>query len=1717
MARRAEGRTFNVSVIGLSGTERDKGQYGVGKSCLCNRFFNQVADNYYQEHISVLSQSDFAGRVINNDHFLYWGSVTKTDEGNNFTFHVIEQTEFIDDVSFSPFKTARTETYLKRAVGGKVQSAEKLMYICKDQLGMETDSAYPQVLMPEGKLTIDGFLCCFDVSKVPQRSIEKQVEFVASLLNNALKTKKPVILATTKGDSSCQEYVREAEKLTNRKEFKGNVPLVETSAHENINIEAAFLLLAHLMDKTKARTKLLPFLDARKQRHEFLAVAKDAYLSLLRSTVRDPKAVWNTWKKKLEVESDFGHYVEMFGTEQARKEFRAHTKRLRDEQIRSKEQRYLEKLPVLLKTFLPSLESIPERSWNTLRRLICEHEEFESNFVVVEEDGVTSWKQVESFLDNTEETRIPFDLLNSAEAEMCFRNHLNELQALHRKRELQLQFKKVLEENPQVTPGKPLSETYVFFLGKECFSSLDEMERSQVYEQHLGELRAAARAQFQELLWEKSHVFMVWNTAERLTQKDLQSITAALQDDPRYKALHRLEEDRKVTILNHLGFIQSPSRGRCSFGSFCIDTQVENLLGERAIRPELKSSSDSVDSGSKTLNLVLLGKDGLAIALNREIRTLCTDDEYRLESTTYSLDYRPIDGDVSREQNALATANFKPHGCLCVYNSEETLNYVKDSLERSLTNDVVKEGEATLSGMPIAIIQASNSSQSEKENERLSEKGRSIAARYHGEFIVDSEEVEEGVLFVEEQIHSALQMVIRGCSPGLSSWYLSDQFEPDIRLSMCLMCGDPFPLELPLGPLLNHDMCRVLADTPYCITLDLFLELAKQKVEVEVASYHGGNRLHQGLFHGHILVYSAKRKASLATLRAYSETLLGVPKLILAVADSGGASSSFFSSEVCQELIQEGNQLADTLGAAFMTTTANFPQQTAVFLPFFTSVWLQREDSELLFHEPSEEPCPPAYDEKAYYASRPPAPLPKQYAYHHTHKSSTSNSTDSEPVYDQPNLFHSRYSDSDHEADRGSSVSPPPGANEEIYSEVIIPNGEHLVKPSVVKARKNVYAGTSKWEHRKSLPIMPSAVSMSLDAGSMMGSTSSSGNNTMGATTTSSSGSGSFCNNSLPLAELSQPVRGRAMKDPQEFFRKSCSMKIAAEEAVEAGDEAEEEEEEEEDEESKENRLKGARGWLDISSASGKGEAFGPSRYGTSQSSHDIHWSQNDAESVSRRKAMSSRSQSQSAAMFRSHPGQVTAPLAKPEPIEIADYCHVKDAVPLLPLGDHDYQIVEDALPPGQLHRIRSTKSPIRVKGRTDSEDSEFSSLEREQMQKSRRSTPHRRKSKPRHQDNSAIYASPMPSSGKHRYFAFGAKENKGRSHSPSEGSDGTGDELLAMKKKGKKRRSFNHRKWRTPLSAQGHRASSPSMLSDEVQLLSSSQVHSLEDMSYYNPVVHHFQTLPKNVGTSSGAGEEAEFDPNDSNNWSNRFLFKTMKDPEKQRKKDERRKQKEEEKRAKEAQKRTKKKESKSSVTSTSGLPLEDYPTSQENRSIPHFVYKCVSYIEAEGLKTEGLYRIPGNKAQGELFLSQYAADPNVDISTLEIPVNAIATLLKSFFSDLSEALIPSALCDELLEAAEMTDKSSRLLMLRGVIKKLPNQNVEVLKFVISHLYKVSEHQEYNSMNSGNLAKCWWPTLIRLQFKTYEKMVQYSQVPEDIVQTLIEQCYFFFYGGNEV
>lgn len=78
------------------------------------------------------------------------------------------------------------------------------------------------------------------------------------------------------------------------------------------------------------------------------------------------------------------------------------------------------------------------------------------------------------------------------------------------------------------------------------------------------------------------------------------------------------------------------------------------------------------------------------------------------------------------------------------------------------------------------------------------------------------------------------------------------------------------------------------------------------------------------LWYTHVVLYSPYVLPYFSSFTAHSPP---VPTKILAVTESGGASA-FFSNLESQSLITEGNALADQRGASFMTTCANFQQQS---------------------------------------------------------------------------------------------------------------------------------------------------------------------------------------------------------------------------------------------------------------------------------------------------------------------------------------------------------------------------------------------------------------------------------------------------------------------------------------------------------------------------------------------------------------------------------------------------------------------------------------------------------------------------------------------------------------------------------------------------------------------------------------------------------------------
>lgn len=195
-----------------------------------------------------------------------------------------------------------------------------------------------------------------------------------------------------------------------------------------------------------------------------------------------------------------------------------------------------------------------------------------------------------------------------------------------------------------------------------------------------------------------------------------------------------------------------------------------------------------------------------------------------------------------------------------------------------------------------------------------------------------------------------------------------------------------------------------------------------------------------------------------------------------------------------------------------------------------------------------------------------------------------------------------------------------------------------------------------------------------------------------------------------------------------------------------------------------------------------------------------------------------------------------------------------------------------------------------------------------------------------------------------------------------------------------------------------------------------------------------------------------------------------------------------------------------------------------QGSHGVPLFVEKCVQFIEREGLASEGLYRVPGNRAHVDMLFNKFNEDPNVDLDSLDIPVNAVATALKDFFSKKLPPLLDEASMEQLEDIAamrgciaggvELKDRSWRLLALRSLLNNsLTCVARATLDYVLDHFARVADNSKLNSMDSKNLAICWWPTLLPVQFSDMGRFEMTRPYLEDIVQTMIDQHPFLFRG----
>lgn len=67
------------------------------------------------------------------------------------------------------------------------------------------------------------------------------------------------------------------------------------------------------------------------------------------------------------------------------------------------------------------------------------------------------------------------------------------------------------------------------------------------------------------------------------------------------------------------------------------------------------------------------------------------------------------------------------------------------------------------------------------------------------------------------------------------------------------------------------------------------------------------------------------------------------------------------------------------------------------------------------------------------------------------------------------------------------------------------------------------------------------------------------------------------------------------------------------------------------------------------------------------------------------------------------------------------------------------------------------------------------------------------------------------------------------------------------------------------------------------------------------------------------------------------------------------------------------------------------------------------------------------------------------------------------------------------------------------------------LLSLSLSLYYRVSLNHSLNSMDSKNLAICWWPTLLPLHFSDMVMFEQMRPHLEESIQTMIDQYDYIF------
>lgn len=184
---------------------------------------------------------------------------------------------------------------------------------------------------------------------------------------------------------------------------------------------------------TSLSRQVLSYNEAARLRKDLLETSTETVTRLVQKSITEYQTTWSQANKLLGMYREWQEFVQLFGQEHGQKIFRRHVKGLREENLQRRLQVYMENLACTLQDLMPDMAAMncestgghgPE-DWEVVQNQLKNHVDFEQYFFEATE---VPWPELSDASDNEEEQRIPFDVLDTPEAETVFKNHVNALQ-----------------------------------------------------------------------------------------------------------------------------------------------------------------------------------------------------------------------------------------------------------------------------------------------------------------------------------------------------------------------------------------------------------------------------------------------------------------------------------------------------------------------------------------------------------------------------------------------------------------------------------------------------------------------------------------------------------------------------------------------------------------------------------------------------------------------------------------------------------------------------------------------------------------------------------------------------------------------------------------------------------------------------------------------------------------------------------------------------------------------------------------------------------------------------------------------------------------------------------------------------------------------------------------------------------------------------------------